>query len=71
MSKEMAGIVRQLLVDEEFRAQVMAAPRKRLSDLGFPTEAVESLIPVLMATFAAGGIILSEIEPMSRPIGWR
>jgi hypothetical protein len=71
MSGEMAGIVRQLLVDEKFRAQVMAAPRKRLSDLGFPTEVVESLIPVLMATFAAGGIILSEVDPLYTPIGWR
>jgi hypothetical protein len=69
--KEFVDVARRLATDEEFRAEFMGDPRKSLSDLGVSGEMVEKLVPVVMAAIAMGGIILSDVQPLSPGIGWR
>ena len=71
MSKEFMDVVRRLATDEEFRAEFMDDPRKCLSDLGVSRDMVEKLVPALMAAIATGGIILSDVQPLSPQVGWR
>ena len=71
MSKEFVEVVRRLATDEEFRAEFMDDPRKCLSDLGVSRDMVEKLVPALMAAIATGGIILSDVQPLSPQVGWR
>ena len=71
MSKELMDVVRRLATDEEFRAEFMDDPRKCLSDLGVSRDMVEKLVPALMAAIATGGIILSDVQPLSPQVGWR
>ena len=74
MSKELFQVVQQLATDEEFRAEFMADPRKRLSELGVSAEMVERLAPTLMAALAAGPVVLSKIDPGligSPMLSWR
>jgi hypothetical protein len=71
VSKEFMDVVRRLATDEEFRAEFMDDPRKCLSDLGVSRDMVEKLVPALMAAIATGGIILSDVQPLSPQVGWR
>ena len=74
MSKELFEVVQRVATDEEYRAEVMANPKAHLSELGVPTEAVERILPTLLAALAAGPIVLNEIDPdaiLSPMVGWR
>jgi len=71
MSKEMFEVVQRLATDEEYRAEFIADPRKRLTDLGISAEMVERLVPALLAALAAGPVVLNQIEPLSPMVGWR
>ena len=74
MSKELLQVVQQLATDEEFRAEFMADPRKRLSELGVSAEMVERLVPALVAALAAGPVVLNKIDPdliLSPMLSWR
>jgi len=71
VSKEFMDVVRRLATDEEFRAEFTDDPRKCLSDLGVSRDMVEKLVPALMAAIATGGIILSDVQPLSPQVGWR
>ena len=74
MSKELFEVVQRVATDEEYRAEFMADPKTRLSELGVPAEVVERILPTLLAALAAGPIVLSEIGPNlidSPMVGWR
>jgi hypothetical protein len=71
VSKEFVEAVKQLVTDEELRADFLENPRKSLADLGVPNQMVERLVPALMAAIAAGGVILQDIEPLYDQVGWR
>ena len=74
MSKELLEIVERVATDEEYRAEFMADPKTRLSELGVPAKMVERIVPAMMAAIAAGPIVLSEIGPNlidSPMVGWR
>ena len=74
MSKELLEVVQRVATDEEYRAEFMADPKTRLSELGVPAEVVERIVPTLLAALAAGPIVLSEIGPNTIDaglLGWR
>ena len=74
MSKKLFQVVQQLATDEEFRAEFMADPRKRLSEMGVSAEMVERLVPTLMAALAAGPVVLNKIDPdliVGPMLSWR
>ena len=74
MSKELLEVVQRLATDEEYRAEFMADPKTRLSELGVPPKLVERVVPTLLAAIAAGPIILDKIDPnsaLSPGVGWR
>ena len=74
MSKELLEVVQRVATDEEYRAEFMADPRARLSELGVPAKMVERIVPTLLAVLAAGPVVLDKIDPdliASPMIGWR
>ena len=74
MSKELLEVVQRVATDEEYRAEFMADPRARLSELGVPAKTAERIVPTLLAVLAAGPVVLNKIDPdliASPMIGWR
>jgi hypothetical protein len=74
MSKELLEVVQRVTTDAEYRAEFMADPKTRLSELGVPANLVERIVPTLLAAVAAGSIVLTEIDPeviLSPALGWR